>query len=436
MRHLRPGCAILALAATLAAQQNVTNFECQAVGPIVAPPASDCEFLSGVNAEIATSVPCGYMPTQGTKFAKVTAVASIPFLASGSQIARPLAAGISELRVPLPTGTTHLDYDFLHKFESTGPTANDGYDVCVCSAAGASLQRLGWVDSSIVTNACTILVDGTVALNAPTPTGAYLSFAIFNVGTACCGGSYLAVDRVRASKNYDEAFVALGVGPCLHGPFDNAGMTTSPGLSCNGGSDRWFRYVATSAGVHTFSTVGQTANDTVINVYSGLEGPPLACNDDAGAPPNALASSVPVALAAGQQAYVSVGGYLGASVTFGLRVVPPPPARLTMYSQSYGTLSSCVSGGVPNSFYFTPMTLSAGAFPNDVFFGIDLSFLDAVTQLAAGAPFFGAVSPQGQSAYFGPFGPGLSGVTVYAVLLDDVASPNFTVSAPVSFTVP
>jgi hypothetical protein len=436
MSHVLNGCAIIALTATLAAQQNFTNFDCAPLGPLPAPPAAACESLSGVGASIVTSVPCGSLPTYGPQFAKITAGAAIPFLAPGAQIARPLPAGISELRVPLPAGTTYVDFDLVQKFESTGPSNNDGYDVSVCNAAGAALQRLGWVDSALVGNACAIDVGGPIALYGPTPAGAYLSFAVFNVGTACCGGSYVAVDRVRASATYDEAFTALNVGPCLHGPYTNGGMTTSPGLFCNGGHDRWFRYVATSAGVHTFSTVGQTSDDTVINVTDGLEGPVIGCNDDALVPPNNLASSVPVALAAGQQVYISVGGYLGASVTFGLRVVPPPPARLTMYSESYGTLSSCVSGGVPNSLYFTPMTLSAGAFPNDAFFGIDLSFLDAITQLAAGAPFFGAVSQQGQSAYFGPFGPGLSGVTVYAVLLDDVASPNFTVSPPVSFTVP
>lgn len=432
---MRRFLAIVTLAACAAAQQNQNLFECSAVGPIPAPPAVDCGFLSGVNASIATSTGCAGMPTQGAQCAKVEAVAGGAYLTAldpGGYVPRPLPAGISEMRSLVPTGTTEIRYDWQF-FGNDNATYNDGFEIAICDAAGNRILVLSSGNVAIHGPFNCVIVYGTHSiLGFSTPPGAYLSVVAYNFLDACCGGTYAAIDNLYYSKNNDEQFAADSVGACVNGPYNNAWATNSPGVLCNGEKDVWFEYVPQTTGTHTFSTVGLANFDTVINVFSGLFGANIGCNDDvAGAGGQ---SELSLTLNAGQAYYVSVGGWFSAVGDFSLRV--SAPRQVSFASPNNGELSLCVTGATPNSFYFAPMTLAPGAFPNGTFYGLDVSLFDLLIQLGSGAPFFGAIGPDGNSAISGPYGPGLSGLTIYTVLLDNVGAPGFTATAPQSYTVP
>lgn len=132
------------------------------------------------------------------------------------------------------------------------------------------------------------------------------------------------------------------------------------------GADVWFRHVATATGLFTASLVdggGYTTFDTVLAVWSGSCGAldPLGCNDDAGF---SLGSKVQAFVEEGQELFLAVGGFAGASGSFGLAVStlaggPPdndecatalpvtagPLAGTTVFASDSPVTGSCASFG-------------------------------------------------------------------------------------------
>jgi hypothetical protein len=108
------------------------------------------------------------------------------------------------------------------------------------------------------------------------------------------------------------------------GPFTNAGATDNgadPAWTCGSASlDVWFTYTATCSGAVTFSACApaSAAFDSVFATYTGTCGAlALAhCNDDT----CGLASEATVPVTAGQTVLLRVGGFLGATGTFGVNV--------------------------------------------------------------------------------------------------------------------
>ena len=120
----------------------------------------------------------------------------------------------------------------------------------------------------------------------------------------------------------DECSGALAIQDGASGPYSNAGATTSvPSWTCaSGGSDVWFRYVASCGGTATIDTCGMATDfDTTLEVFGGTCGSlsSLSCNDDAC---NGRTSSVTFNTVANTAYLVRVGGYSSATGTFSLNV--------------------------------------------------------------------------------------------------------------------
>ena len=72
--------------------------------------------------------------------------------------------------------------------------------------------------------------------------------------------------------------------------------------------------------------------------------------------------------------------------------------------------------GASGNVYWTPVTFSQGSFPNDWFYGIDISANDLVNEVLSGPPFSGNLGAAGSSTFTIPSGvPG--GIHLYAVSL-------------------
>jgi hypothetical protein len=263
----------------------------------------------------------------------------------------------------------------------------------------------------------------------------YLSVAGFS---GASGSFVLSVGCVAGIPTNDECSgaIAVPVGRRIIGT--NVGATQSGATPCVAPADVWYSFNPPLFGPVTVSTcntaVGGVTNfDTVIGVFAGTCGAltpiPSACNDDAC---GGLQSSVTFP-AGGGTLYIRVGGYGGATGTFGLRVYYDALIAVSFFDQGPGTAGFRIDGAKP--YYYLFATLNGGAFPNAWFYGIDISFGELTTELAAGYPFHGPLSACGVN---GPFGGLPGGLTVYAVAMG-ATGPGGTllgISNPVTFTVP
>jgi hypothetical protein len=78
-----------------------------------------------------------------------------------------------------------------------------------------------------------------------------------------------------------------------------------------------------------------------------------------------------------------------------------------------GSIELDFLGGPGNGTYFLAVTLTAGSFPNGWLFGLDISYAELASELAAGFPFTGTLGPDG-SFSLGPFA-GLPPLTLHAI---------------------
>ena len=139
--------------------------------------------------------------------------------------------------------------------------------------------------------------------------------------TCTLATSLAALLTVPATAQGDECSNALPVTVGTYGPFDSTSATTSqPAWGCaSGGNDLWFVALANANGSATFDTCG-SGFDTCIEVFDGTAGctnlTSIACNDDS----CGTRSSATVAVTAGQQLYVRVGGWNSRAGAFVLNV--------------------------------------------------------------------------------------------------------------------
>jgi hypothetical protein len=165
------------------------------------------------------------MPVSGTKYLRFPGTGQVN-LAPGALIARPLPAGVNELRVAIPPGTkgVSLAYDFITT--ETAPY-NDGMDISVVDANGNLIARVvahDAVGSNFgVTEATGAYCTGgggvnllpaagpkTAATFLPAlPYPAYLSIAGWN-GTDDIAESFIHVDAIQfwGTANLDLAITA------------------------------------------------------------------------------------------------------------------------------------------------------------------------------------------------------------------------------------
>ncbi|HYC77170.1 MAG TPA: hypothetical protein VEI02_06030, partial [Planctomycetota bacterium] len=162
--------------------RSTVDFECQAPGAF--PTAGgDCGFVTGTTGSggsvTASAAPSCGMPTSGTQYARLLAGANID-IPGGGTIARPLAANVSEVRVAIPTGASHVSFDYsFNNAEGTQGTYIDGYDVAVVDSTGALLFQCVKGDASTAPVGCS----GPAHFNSgmpAAPAGAYLSLVCFN----------------------------------------------------------------------------------------------------------------------------------------------------------------------------------------------------------------------------------------------------------------
>jgi hypothetical protein len=212
------------------------------------------------------------------------------------------------------------------------------------------------------------------------------------------------------------------------------GATTGPNpVACSATNDVWYRFVPGCNGQYTVSTCNAgTAFDTVLAVWNGAGGcgsPVLiACNDNNCVLTGATqASRVTFTASAGGVHYVSVGGKLGVTGAFTLRVDLVPVMSLAFFNLGPGTLGYHVTGPPLGSF-FTAATLVPGAFPFGWFYGVDVPLSEIVSQYNAGPPFVGVLSACGL-ATVGPAGGLPPGLTIYAVTLGFALGASFPTQA-------
>lgn len=142
-----------------------------------------------------------------------------------------------------------------------------------------------------------------------------------------CDQHSLPYPGQSSSVPNDECVDAIPLVDGINSGFtSNGAFTSAPSWGCaSGGNDVWFSYTAGGSGTLSVSTCGLASYDSAIQIFSGSCGSltSIACNDDACSLQSTASASVTVGTY-----YIRVGGYNGATGTFGLDVSGPsaPPA--------------------------------------------------------------------------------------------------------------
>jgi hypothetical protein len=115
-----------------------------------------------------------------------------------------------------------------------------------------------------------------------------------------------------------------------------------------------------------------------------------------------------------------------------------PPDLVFNSPGGAGCVRARVSGMPQGGSWFLAVTLTAGAFPQGWFFGIDVALTDLVLEVGFGFPFSGSLDPCG-AAVIGQFCGVTSGISLYAVALGidgPVLGPWSLVSPAVHYVIP
>jgi len=222
---------VLALALCGAAFSQV-SFECGAVGPFSNDPSLSCEGVNSNNAGAGTGISntpqCGF-PTAGTQYAFLVGNGPgfgpplfVPFTPPvGGPFPRPCDPLVTELRVPIPPGTTviQLDWEFFNH-ECSSTSYYDGMSIDVVDHSGNLVQNLAYADTLSPEGPCTEA--GTdfcgMTIAEVMPAGPNALLAVLNPYPAC---SYLSIvvwngnDNAVASHGYvDNIVFNSGLGSC------------------------------------------------------------------------------------------------------------------------------------------------------------------------------------------------------------------------------
>jgi hypothetical protein len=358
-------------------------------------------------------------------------------LVNGFTSGNNVAATLTGSDPVMPCGNASKDVWYSYSAPCTGIVT-----VNTCSPATTFDTVLAAWEGSCGCNALVLLACnddfcGTrsqIVFTAAAGTVYYVSVAGFN---GASGSFTLSVACAPGVPTNDECAgaIQIPIGRRIIGT--NVGATQSGVAGCGVPGDVWYTFMPPLFGPITVTTcngaVGGVTNfDTVIGAYYGTCGAltlvPSACNDDACATQSSITFG-----AGGGPIFIKVGGFAGATGTFGLEAYYDVLTSLSFWDQGPGTIGFRITGSQP--YYYLFATLNAGMFPNGWFYGIDLSIGELTSELNAGYPFQGPLSVCGVN---GPFGPLPSGLSVYAVVIGATSPGSYPhgISLPVSFTVP
>lgn len=184
------------------------DFECQASGSAFPPMSSngDCEGVRGISSEVVPLACSVGMPSSGVLAARVRGEG---FQTAPNDLVRPVAIGLSEVRMPLPTGTQMVSFDWKWAPGQTG--SGDGVDISICDSAGSLLTLCVARNDSLDTS-CTAVANFATTFSA-TPAGAYLSAVAFNHGNFAWDPT-LWIDNVKTSTipSFELVFSSMGPG--------------------------------------------------------------------------------------------------------------------------------------------------------------------------------------------------------------------------------
>jgi hypothetical protein len=240
-RHLTPF-----LFSALAAVASAQSFERSPAGiPFPVASTANCENVrwngNGPFGGAVNIADCG-MPAAGAQYARLVAAGPLSGAHPAATLpARPLPAGVAELRLDAPAGATAVSfrYNFFNQEANWGipdPTFNDGVEIAICdSVTGARVQSLVYVDtfSAIPAGACVSVIDGlvdtlspgadtlTFNFGAPLPAGLHLSVACWNSFDDEFDSS-VVLDCVTWGNSWEVGF--------LSGPRVQNVTTTGPGF--------------------------------------------------------------------------------------------------------------------------------------------------------------------------------------------------------------
>lgn len=150
------------------------------------------------------------------------------------------------------------------------------------------------------------------------------------------------VENAPSGNDVCSQAIPMALGQLVTGSNQDA---TSDNVSCAGSSrEVYYRFIApqaTSYLVRTCTSVPlQSGLDTVVSVFSACGGSLLGCNNDSASCAPGTLSSVVVALAAGQEVLISVGGAGSQQGLFALEVVFAPPSNDNCSAATVATLGA------------------------------------------------------------------------------------------------
>ena len=248
-------------------------------------------------------------------------------------------------------------YTAISMQDITVSLCNSQYDTAVEAFAGScnNLISIGCNDDS-----CGLQSELTWT---PTAVGEMFGIRIGGFNGATGTGEILFTQAPDPSVDPDECSSAINLTLGVAELFDTTSATTSMPWACgSGGNDYWYTFTAPIGGQYSVTTCG-SSYDTVLEVFwpvdcAGGNFTSLGCNDDA----CGLQSILAILGSTGQQFYIRVGGFNGAT------------GAGTILVENHSNPSSQVCNGQPNSTGGGSYLIASGS---DVLSGNDVR-IDAV----------------------------------------------------------
>ena len=192
MRHLLSTLFAVAVSTCAFGQ---FDFECHPLGPVPGDSSLTCDGIAsnslGLNSGVTNTPACGF-PVSGSKYLQLVAAGPVA-VPAGGPLARPLSGNSTEVRIPIPSGSTvvSLQWNFFNNEGSPQPIYNDGFSIDVVDVNGTSLANLAYADTNtaLATSTCTITgevapagVKGLFSVLPPLMPCSYLSIVVWNGG--------------------------------------------------------------------------------------------------------------------------------------------------------------------------------------------------------------------------------------------------------------
>ena len=161
------------------------DFECHPLGPVSGDPSVTCDGIAsnslGLNSGVTSTPTCGF-PVSGSKYLLLGAAGPVA-VPAGGPIARPLSGNSTEVRIPIPAGSTvvSLQWNFFNGEGSPQPVYNDGFSIDIVDVNGARLANLAYADTNtaLATSTCASFA-GEIA-----PAGVKALFSVLPPMTPC-----------------------------------------------------------------------------------------------------------------------------------------------------------------------------------------------------------------------------------------------------------